>query len=54
MKIGTQVRLIQPVVEGEVIDVQWDKQANEPIALVRGEFGQQWFSVQQLEEAGDE
>ena len=25
MKLGTNVRLVQPVIEGEVVDVEWDK-----------------------------
>lgn len=54
MKINTQVRLIQPVVEGTVIDVQWDKEAGELVALVRGTFGERWFKVSELEEKGDE
>jgi len=55
MKLGTQVRLVQPVIQGSVADVQWNKEVESLEALVNytGADGQphsRWFLVTQLEE----
>lgn len=54
MEIGNQVRLIQPVVSGEVIDTEYDKDAKELRHLVQwtdedGEQQTRWFVESQLE-----
>lgn len=50
MKIGEQVRFVQPLIEGPVVDVQWNKEAAEPEVLVQFSADQQrWFLASQLE-----
>lgn len=55
--IGSPVRLIQPVVSGEVADTEFDKDANELKHLVTytsedGETHSRWFPASQLEANG--
>jgi len=53
MKIGAKVGIKQPVLEGKVVDVEWDKKAEELRAKVsyKNDEGQQherWFSESEL------
>lgn len=55
MKAGTQVRLIQPVIEGEVKERRINPQTDEIELLVEwpdadGSTVQRWFADHQLEE----
>ena len=56
MKIGNTVRLIQPVIQGEIVDTTFDKGVGKLQHLVAwtdetGERQQRWFSEEQLEVA---
>jgi hypothetical protein len=55
LEMGQQARLIQPVVEGEIIDTEYDKDAKQLKHLVAytdadGESQTRWFLESQLEE----
>jgi len=55
VEIGKRARLIQPVVEGEVIDTEYDKSAKSLRHLVEytdaaGDVQTRWFTEAQLEE----
>ena len=55
LEIGQQARMIAPVVEGEIIDTEYDKDAKELRHLLRytdatGEAQTRWFRESQLEE----
>lgn len=52
--IGTQVKLVQPVIEGVITDIQYDRDANSLSMLVEysdgdGEQQSRWFTEAQLE-----
>ena len=54
MKLGTNVRLVQPVIKGEVIDVEWDRDQDQKrikIAWVDADENdqQRWFLESDLE-----
>ena len=54
MKPGTSVRLIQPVIEGEVIDVEWDKDKDQKRIKItwkdaNGNQQDRWFLESDLE-----
>lgn len=54
MEIGNQVRLVQPVVAGEIVDTEYDKESKQLRHLVRWTDGQgdeqsRWFTEGQLE-----
>lgn len=54
MEIGNQVRLVQPVVSGEIVDTEYDKESKQLRHLVRWTDGQgdersRWFTEGQLE-----
>lgn len=54
MEQGQQVRLIQPVLQGEIIDTRYNKDAKELEHLVaypdaEGETQERWFLESQLE-----
>jgi hypothetical protein len=56
IEIGQQARLIQPVIQGEVIDTRFNKSAGQLEQLVaytdaEGEAQERWFLVSQLEAA---
>lgn len=56
IEIGQQARLIQPVIQGEVKDTQFNKTASELEHLVSytdadGEVQERWFLASQLEAA---
>lgn len=56
IKEGQRARLIQPVIEGEVIDTKFNKDAGElehllSYADASGEPHQRWFLASQLEAA---
>lgn len=54
MKTGNTVRVVQPVISGEIVDTQYNKSSNELEHLVSwsddGGEHQRWFSEAQLEE----
>ncbi|EEO27659.1 hypothetical protein [Oxalobacter paraformigenes] len=55
MEIGQKARLIQPVIQGEIIDTEYDKDAKELRHLLvyedtSGTRQQRWFLESQLEE----
>jgi len=55
LEIGRTAKLIQPVIQGEIIDTEYDKDAKELRHLLNwtDEDGQQqtrWFMASQLEE----
>lgn len=55
LEIGKQARMIQPVVAGEIIDTEYDKDAKELRHLLRyedadGEEQTRWFRESQLQE----
>lgn len=55
VEIGKKARLIQPVIEGNVIDTEYDKDAKSLRHLVEytdanGEVQTRWFTEAQLEE----
>lgn len=54
LEVGQQARLIQPVVQGAIVDTQYNKDAKELEHLVEwtdadGEVQQRWFLESQLE-----
>lgn len=54
MEIGNQVRLIQPVIAGEIKDTEYDKDAKQLRHLVEwqdneGETQTRWFTESDLE-----
>lgn len=54
MEIGNQVRLVQPVVAGEIVDTEYDKESKQLRHLVRwtdaqGDEQSRWFTEGQLE-----
>jgi hypothetical protein len=54
LKPGEQVRLIQPIIEGSIIDATVDKQTFEVLYLVRfidgaGEENERYFKASDLE-----
>lgn len=54
INVGQQARLIQPVIQGEVIDTRFNKTAGELEHLVsytdaEGEVQERWFPASQLE-----
>lgn len=54
INVGQQARLIQPVIQGEVIDTRFNKTAGELEHLVfytdaEGEAQERWFLASQLE-----
>lgn len=54
MEIGNTVRLIQPVIEGEIKDTEYDKDAKQLRHLVEwtdadSNVQTRWFAEQQLE-----
>lgn len=56
MKIGQQARLIQPLIQGEVLDTRFSKSAGELEHLVSyqtadGETHERWFIESHLESA---
>ena len=56
MEIGSPVRLIQPVVQGEIVDTEYDKGSKSLRHLVAwtdadGNAQQRWFDAAQLEDA---
>ena len=56
IEIGTQARLKQPVIQGEVLDTNFNKSAGELEHLVsfvdvNGEAQERWFLASQLEAA---
>ena len=55
MEIGQKARLIQPVIRGEIVDTEYDKDAKELRHLLvyedtSGTRQQRWFLESQLEE----
>ncbi len=55
MEIGQKARLIQPVIQGEIVDTEYDKDAKELRHLLvyedtSGTRQQRWFLESQLEE----
>lgn len=55
MEIGNQVRLIQPVIQGSIIDTEYDKDAKSLIHLVEwsdasGDGQRRWFKENELEQ----
>lgn len=56
MEIGNVVRLVQPVIQGEIVDTEYDKDAKQLRHLVQwtdgaGDAQQRWFIESQLEVA---
>lgn len=53
MKLGTTARLVQPVIEGKVVDVEWDKEKDQKrikLAWFDGDDVQErWFLESELE-----
>lgn len=54
LETGQRAKLIQPTIEGEVVDTQYNKDAKELEHLLSyvsadGEAHQRWFLVSQLE-----
>ena len=54
MKKGEKVRFTQPVLEGKVLKVVWDEDADEKSLLVeytnaKGDLAQRWVRESQLE-----
>ena len=54
MKIGSQVKLVQPVIGGPIVDTEYDKDAHELRHLVEwtdasGDVQQRWFLESELE-----
>ncbi len=54
MKPGTSVRLIQPIIVGEVIDVEWDKDQDQKRIKITwnsedGNRQERWFLEADLE-----
>lgn len=57
MEIGKTVRLVQPVVQGEIIDTEYDKDTKQLRHLLSwvdadGETQNRWFTESQLELVG--
>lgn len=49
MKLNDQVEVIQPIVTGTVVDVQWDKVAGKLRVLVQvNEEQQRWYDADEL------
>jgi hypothetical protein len=58
VEIGKKARLIQPVIEGAVVDTEYDKDAKSLRHLVEykdaaGEVQSRWFPEAQLEEVAE-
>lgn len=58
MEIGNTVKLVQPVVQGEITDTQYNKESKQLEHLVEwidaaGDAHQRWFVESQLEVAGE-
>ena len=53
IEVGKTARLIQPVVQGEILDTQYNKESKELEHLLSweedGEHQQRWFSEKHLE-----
>lgn len=53
MEIGKTVRLVQPVIEGEIVDTEYNKDSRKLQHLVQwtnnGELTTRWFTEDQLE-----
>lgn len=59
MEIGQKARLIQPVIQGKIVDTVYDKKVKSLSHLLdyEDQFGnrhQRWFLDSQLEEINDE
>ncbi|WP_031431824.1 hypothetical protein [Methylomicrobium agile] len=54
MKKNSKVRLVQPIITGEIVEVQWDNDLDCKKCLVRytdasGEAHERWFHEHELE-----
>lgn len=53
LELGQQVKLVQPVIQGEIVDIQYVKENRSLEMLVEfqedGETQQRWFTEAQLE-----